>query len=76
MFVRHNLKISVTVFVKKILHIEYVDTYVVCVCLCVYIYRCRIFTEGTNLISMDIDILEINQIYCITASYKVTESVL
>jgi len=28
MFARHNLKISVTVFVKKILHIEYVDTYV------------------------------------------------
>jgi len=30
MFARHNLKISVTAFVKKkkILHIEYVDTYI------------------------------------------------
>jgi hypothetical protein len=28
MFARHNLKVSVTVFVKKKFHIEYVDTYV------------------------------------------------
>ena len=42
--------------------------------ICLMNHRTIFFTEGTNLISEDINILEINQTNLVTASYIVTEN--